>query len=261
MWRRRNSAELPLIVAHRGASAIETENTVGAFARARADGADGVELDVMTCGTGELLVFHDDDLGRLAGRPERIADTPFAVLRAAALTAGARIPTLDEVFEACGPEMLVNVELKLPARGRPPLAPLVEAVAGAVARAGAAGRVLVSSFHPGAVRAWMRRQPAVPAGLLFERDAPLPLRRAWAAAWLQPSALNPEFVLCSAARVAAWHRRGYMVNVWTVDDPAALASCRRMGVDGVITNNPARARAALAADQRGASTPARNRPA
>jgi len=249
VWRRRNGAELPLIIAHRGASAIETENTVGAFARARADGADGVELDVMTCGTGELVVFHDDDLARLAGRSERIADTPFAVLRAAALASGAKIPTLDEVFEACGPAMLVNVELKIPSGGRrPALAPLVEAAAAAVARAGAARRVLVSSFHPGAVRAWMRRQPAVPAGLLFERDAPLPLRRAWAAAWLQPSALNPEFVLCSAARVAGWHRRGYMVNVWTVDDPAALASCRRMRVDGIITNNPARARAALAAD-------------
>src|SRR6476646_11792945 len=80
VWRRRNVAELPLIIAHRGASAIETENTVGAFARARADGADGVELDVMTCGTGELVVFHDDDLTRLAGRPDRIPDTSFAAL-------------------------------------------------------------------------------------------------------------------------------------------------------------------------------------
>lgn len=246
MWRRRNAAELPLVIGHRGASAIETENTVGAFARARADGADGVELDVMTCATGELVVFHDDDLQRLAGRPERIADTPFAVLRAATLAAGARIPTLDEVFEACGPEMLVNVELKIPSHGRTPLAPLVDAVAASVGRARAESRVLVSSFHPWAVRAWMRRSPGVPAGLLFERESPLPLRRAWAAAWLRPQALNPELVLCSAPRVAAWHRRGYLVNVWTVDDPAALASCRRMGVDGVITNDPARARAALA---------------
>jgi glycerophosphoryl diester phosphodiesterase len=248
VWRRRDGADgpqLPLIIGHRGASAIETENTVGAFARARADGADGVELDVMTCATGELVVFHDDDLSRLAGRPELIAETPFSVLRAATLASGARIPTLDEVFEACGPDMLVNVELKIPSRGRTALAPLADAAAAAVERAGAERRVLVSSFHPWAVRAWMRRLPAVPAGLLFEREAPLPLRRAWAAPWLRPYALNPEFVLCSAARVASWHRRGYMVNVWTVDDPAKLAACRRMGVDGIITNDPARARAAL----------------
>jgi glycerophosphoryl diester phosphodiesterase len=106
--------------------------------------------------------------------------------------------------------------------------------------------VLVSSFNPWAVRLWMRRAPAVRAALLFERASMLPLRRAWLAPWLRPAALHPELALCRPARVAAWHRRGYLVNVWTVDDPAALAACRRMGVDGVITNDPARTRAALA---------------
>ena len=234
-----------MVIAHRGASALETENTVPAFARARAEGADGVELDVMTCGTAELVVFHDDDLTRLAGRPERIPDTSFAALREVKLSSGARIPTLDEVFEACGPEMLVNVELKVPTRGRAVLGPLVDRVAEAVTRAGAGGRVLVSSFNPLAVWLWTRRMPAVPAGLLFEREAALPLRRAWAAPLLRPFAMHPEMVLCTEERVAAWHRRGYMVNVWTVDDPAQLAACRKMRIDGVITNDPKRTRALL----------------
>jgi glycerophosphoryl diester phosphodiesterase len=246
VWRRRNGAEPPLIIGHRGASAVESENSVTAFARARADGADGVELDAMICGTGEVVVFHDDDLVRLGQRPERIGETPFAVLRGVTLTSGAKIPTLEEVFEACGPDLLVNIELKIPSRGPAVLAPLVDRVAEVVARAGAASRVLVSSFHPWAVRLWMRRMSAVPAGLLFEREAPLPLRRAWAAPWLRPFALHPEFVLCSHDRVGGWHRRGYMVNVWTVDGPAAIAACRRMQVDGIVTNDPARSRAALA---------------
>jgi glycerophosphoryl diester phosphodiesterase len=246
VWRRRNGAELPLIIGHRGASAVESENSVPAFARARADGADGVELDAMICGTGEIVVFHDDDLTRLGRRPELIGETSFAALRAVTLTSGATIPTLEEVFEACGPDLLVNVELKVPGRGRTAVAALVDGVAATVERAGAEGRVLVSSFHPWAVRLWMRRMPVVPAGLLFEREAPLPLRRAWSAPLLRPFALNPEMALCTPDRVSAWHRRGYMVNVWTVDDPAALAACRRMKVDGIITNDPARSRAALA---------------
>jgi glycerophosphoryl diester phosphodiesterase len=236
-----------LIIAHRGASAAETENTVPAFARARADGADGVELDVMTCGTGEVVVFHDDDLVRLGNRPERVADTAFPLLRAVTLGSGARIPTLEEVFEACGPDMLVNVELKVPSHAFAPVAALVDAVAAIVERAGAGPRVLVSSFHPMAVWSWMRRLPAVPVGLLFEHQSALPLRGAWAAALLRPRALHPEIVLCSAGRVEAWHRRGYMVNVWTVDDPGAIAACRDMRVDGIITNDPARTRAILAA--------------
>jgi glycerophosphoryl diester phosphodiesterase len=175
-----------------------------------------------------------------------IGETSLAVLRAVTLTSGARIPTLEEVFEACGPDLLVDVELKVPGRGPTAVAALVDGVAAIVERAGAEGRVLVSSFHPWAVRLWTRRRPVVPAGLLFEREAPLPLRRAWSAPLLRPFALHPELVLCTADRVTAWHRRGYMVNVWTVDDPSALAACRRMKVDGIITNDPARSRAALA---------------
>jgi len=65
----------PLVIAHRGASAAALENTVEAFARARADGADGVELDVLACASGQIVVFHDDDLTRLGGRPERVAES------------------------------------------------------------------------------------------------------------------------------------------------------------------------------------------
>jgi glycerophosphoryl diester phosphodiesterase len=237
---------MPLVIGHRGASARETENTVAAFGRARTDGADGVELDVLLSATGEVMVFHDDDLVRLAGRPERVADLPYRTLREVRLPGGTTIPTLEEALEACGPDLLVNVELKAMQLDHAPIVALVEAVAGVVERTGSGARVLVSSFNPWAVRAWMRRVPAVRAALLFERASMLPLRRAWLAPWLRPAALNPELVLCTAARVAAWHRRGYMVNVWTVDEPAALTACRRMGVDGVITNDPARARAALA---------------
>jgi glycerophosphoryl diester phosphodiesterase len=245
VWQPRRPGEGPLILGHRGASALETENTVAAFGRARSDGADGVELDVLLCATGEVMVFHDDDLVRLGGRPDRIADTPYAVLRDVELPAGTRIPTLEEALEACGPQMLVNVELKAAKIGPPAIAALVEAVARVVDRAGAGGRVLVSSFNPWAVRSWMRRAPAVPAALLFESGSPLPLRRAWLAPWLRPLALHPELVLCSPKRVAAWKRRGYMLSVWTVDDPAALRACREMAVDGVITNDPGRARAIL----------------
>ena len=57
--------------------------------------------------------------------------------------------------------------------------------------------------------------------------------------------MHPEAVLCDRGRVARWHARGYAVNVWTVDDPERLRALRDMGVDGIITNDPAKARAAL----------------
>jgi glycerophosphoryl diester phosphodiesterase len=245
VWRQRSGAERPLILGHRGASAVETENTVAAFSRARADGADGVELDVLLCASGEVVVFHDDDLVRLAHRPERIAVMPWAALRDVELARGGRIPTLEEAVEACGPDLLINIELKAEGFAVAAFKLLVERTAAVVERMGIGGRVLVSSFNPLAVWLWMRRAPGVRAALLFEATSPRPLRDAWVAPLLRPFALHPEVVLCRPDEVAAWRRRGYMVNTWTVDDPAALAACRDMHIDAVITNDPAHARRVL----------------
>ena len=246
-WGGGGRGETPLIVAHRGASAIEPENSIAAFRRAAADGADGVELDVLACATGEVVVFHDDDLVRLGARPERIAAVSLGAVRSVRLISGATIPTLEEVLEACGPRLLVNVELKASGVTVGGLRALVDAVATILDRAGGgiSERVLVSSFHPRAIALWHRRAPDVRAGLLFERAAPLPLRRAWALRWLRPFSAHPEAVLCTPETVRRWHRRGYRVNVWTVDDAIALRRFADMRVDGIITNDPARSRRAL----------------
>ncbi|HVR61828.1 MAG TPA: glycerophosphodiester phosphodiesterase [Polyangia bacterium] len=235
----------PLILGHRGSSARCPENSVAAFQRAVADGADGVELDVLCCATGEVVVFHDDDLVRLGGRPERIADLPYASLRDVVLTSGARIPTLEEVLAACPAPLLVNIELKASGVTGGRLPALVDGVAALVQRMDAGARVLVSSFHPRAVFLWQRRAPAIPAALLFEREGPIWLRRQWAIPLLRPLGVHPEAVLCTPARVAAWHQRAHLVNVWTVDEPERLRALAAMGVDGIITNDPKAARTVL----------------
>ena len=190
--------------------------------------------------------FEDDFIeARLANRPDRVADLTLAELRAVTLTSGARIPTLEEALEACGPTMLVNIELKTRGYGGGPIGPLVDRVAAIVDRTGCAARVLVSSFHPRAVWSWMRRAPSVPAGLLFEAASPLPLRAAWAHRWLRPRALHPEAALCTPPALRRWHALGYLVNVWTVDEPPVLRALAEMGVDGIITNDPARTRGIL----------------
>lgn len=236
----------PLVIGHRGASALCPENSLAAFRRAADDGADGVELDVLRCASGEPVVFHDDDLRRLGGRADRIAALTIDAVRQVRLASGATIPTLAETLEACGPTLLLNVELK--AMGVPwsEIRALVRAVAALVDVPAARDRVLVSSFHPYAVWAWRQRAPRVPCGLLFERASPLHLRRAWTLPLLGASAAHPEAVLCTGPAVERWHRRGYRVNVWTVDAPAELARLRAIGVDGIITNDPAAARRALA---------------
>jgi glycerophosphoryl diester phosphodiesterase len=250
-WQRR-SGQGPRVLGHRGASAHVTENTLAAFQRALADGADGVELDVQRCRSGEVVVFHDDDLARLGDRPGRIQDLPLAALREVPLRGGGRIPTLAEALEACGPGAMVNVEIKCPGLGARGCARLVAAVAEVVARAGAAragARVLVSSFSPAAVWLWRRRCAWVPCGLLFEPPRPFhrpwPLRMPWTLPVLAPDAVHPAHALCTPESVQRWHRRGYAVNVWTVDDSARMSALADMGVDAIITNDPRAARLTL----------------
>lgn len=244
-WVSRAPGTPPLIVGHRGASALAPENSVTAFERAAADGADGVELDVLLCATGEPVVFHDDDLVRLAGRRERIAALSWAELREVRLSSGATIPTLEEAIEACGRALLVNVELKASGISTAGMRRLVDAVERAIARAGAGGRVLISSFHPRALRIWQGRAPSIPAGFLFEGGGWRRASHAGWLAWLRPASAHPESGLCTRKAVRRWQRRGYRVNVWTVDDAVELRRLRDLGVDGIITNDPAGARRAL----------------
>ena len=238
-------ADRPLILGHRGASATAPENTLAAFSRALAEGADGVELDVWRCATGEVVVIHDGDTARTCGERLRVAESPLAALRR--LDAGAwkgarfrgeRIPLLSEVLEAL-PDAVVNVELK--GRDRA----LAGAVARLVAEAGAGARTLVSSFDFALVAAFRAAAPRVATGLLFAPAWHRPLRVPLAAAWLRPSALHPDLRLCSPRRLAAWRAAGRAVNVWTVDEPDEVRRLARAGVAGLVCNDPGAARRAL----------------
>jgi len=234
----------PLIWAHRGVSAHATENTLPAFALAAAHGADGIELDAMICGSGEAVVFHDDDLARLAGRPGAIADLALSEVRTIELVGGGRVPTLAEAIEAAG-ELLLNVELKTVEPGRPRGLPAAVAAALAAAPRLPPERLVVSSFDPIALWQFHLIAPTVPLGFLFEAAVPAPWRAI--GALLGASSLHVADALATPAAIAGWRRRGFAVHAWTVDDPARLRALAAAGIDGVFANDPRAARAALAA--------------
>jgi glycerophosphoryl diester phosphodiesterase len=237
-WGRRVAR--PLVIAHRGASADAPENTLAAFRAARAQGADGIELDVMRCGSGEVVVFHDDDLQRLGGgRADYVRATRYDELRAIDLGAGERIPLLDDVLAESG-ALLVNIELKSPPRwlARARDDGLAAAVAGLIGRHAAESRALVSSFDPLLLLRFRRVLPHVATGLLFAHDQSRPLRDAWSAPLLSPFALHPEAALVDAPALRRWRARGYCIHTWTVDDPAEMRALAALGVDALITNRP-----------------------
>ena len=235
------------IFGHRGASARKPENTRLAFLQAVADGADGIELDVMRCKSGEIIVFHDETLARLAGRPESPRDLDWRALKKIKILDQAPIPLLEDILTEFGPQLEINIELKTHASPWRRLLDqsLAEAVAELITRMRLANRVIVSSFDPLLLWRFSSLSEHVRTALLLSAESSRPLREGWALPLYPAAGVHPQVSLVTAARLDRWRRQGREVRVWTVDHPAELRWLEAHAVDAVITNDPATARAAL----------------
>jgi glycerophosphoryl diester phosphodiesterase len=228
--------------AHQGASAAAPANTLSAFRLAAEMGADGVELDVHLSRDGEAVVIHDFTVDRTTDGRGAVRDLTLARLKA--LDAGSwfdpafaneRIPTLQEVFDAIGHLLLMNVEIKsLPGRSRGLEAEVVRLIEDN----NLAYRVIVSSFNPLSLRKIKKLNPNIPTALLYAPDLPLPLRRAWLSPLAPHEFRHPHHSMVDE-RYMAWARqRGYRVNVWTVNQPNEMRRLVALSVDGIITDRP-----------------------
>ncbi len=100
------------LIAHRGFAATAPENTIAAVQSA-AEYADAVEFDVRRCGSGELVVIHDETVDRVTGGVGAVADSSLEELQSlTVLQSGERVPTLEEMLEVVPPSVEINLEMK-----------------------------------------------------------------------------------------------------------------------------------------------------
>lgn len=240
-------------IGHKGAAALEPENTLRSLGRAVELGVDVVEFDVLDLSDGTLVLAHSDDLYEVShgAARGRVRSKSLDELRQVARD----LPTLDEAlgfFAEEAPEVGLHVDLKWHGFEAP--------VVDALRRHGLVERSVVSSFHAHSLRAVGALESSLATGLTYPYDryylsrrrplAPvllvmtlalrrtLParigglLRRAGAsAAMLHHSVVSP-------AVVRAAHAVDAPVVAWTVDDPRVLKRVVRSGVDAVVTNDP-----------------------
>ena len=225
------------VQAHRGspdpASGIR-ENTLDAFARARALGADGVELDVRLTADGGLAVHHDP-----------VIDGVGAICELGTAALPDDVPLLAEALETCA-GMVVNIEIKNQPHepGFDPQDRASGMVVALVESMGRTGSVVVSSFWSGALAAVRSAGSAVPTGLLVVSSFD-PLASIAAAADLGCAAVHLPVGLVDGPTVATAHAAGLEVAAWTVADGATLAAVLGAGVDTVITDDVAMSRRAV----------------
>jgi glycerophosphoryl diester phosphodiesterase len=221
------------VVAHRGASAHQPENTLAAFEAAVAAGADIVELDVRRSADGALVVRHDPTVG-----PANVAEVTLAEIEAMQ----PEIPTLDAVLELLRGRVALEVEIKnVP--GEAGYEPSGSTIAGDVVgalRRHAFAAAFVASFDPDCLHSVGEIDPELATGLLVEPPGDLDQALELAAgrhAFLLPEATALE--AAGPAFIDRAHERDLYLCAWTVDDPDALERLFELGVDAVETNDPA----------------------
>ncbi len=237
--------------AHRGGSALAPENTLAAFDNGLALGADGLELDVRLSRDGVVIVHHDPALDRTTNVRGAIADRTAGELAAADAGyrfrrggefpfrgAGIGVPTLADVL-ARYRDTRVIIELKV---NSPELA---RAVVADVRAARAVERVCLGSFGLGVLRAVRALDPAIATSAARE-EVRWALYRSWVR-WPAPAVPYhgyqvPEWSgwthVVSPRFIAAAHRAGLAVQVWTVDTEAAARRLVEWGADALITDRP-----------------------
>jgi glycerophosphoryl diester phosphodiesterase len=233
----------PLIYAHRGASAHAPENTISAFLLAIEHGADGIEFDVKVTRDGRVIVLHDQTLQRTTTGSGDLKNYTYDELRK--LDAGLKfstkytiekLPTLEEVFEAVGNRIGINIELTNYAT---PGDDLVERVASIVASVKDTSKVMFSSFNWGNLKKAHKLCPGINCGILALPGIAGWLSRSHFTRNVPHEAVHPYFADVYKNSVKNWHEQGFKVNIWTVNDPKEMLRLKDIGVDMIMTDDPA----------------------
>lgn len=239
----------PIWIAHRGASAYAPENTLAAFQEALDRGAAMIELDVHLSQDGQVVVIHDATLARTTSGTGAVRDYPWSALRE--LDAGSwfdpefadqRIPLLQEVLGLIAGKSRVLIELKWPESGAYP--GLEDSVLAIIDRYQARPWCEIQSFDAGIVRRFRSLAPEMTIQKLIFLDLPLlpgHIDRQWQ--WTEGSqfdadidGINPSILFLSPRLVNRIHTQGKRVYVYTANRKLQQEKCRRLGVDGIISD-------------------------
>jgi glycerophosphoryl diester phosphodiesterase len=249
--------QLPLIIAHRGSSALAPENTISSFRRAVADGADGIEFDVRLAKDSVPVVIHDATLSRTGHLENKIADLTSGELakvdvgswynrvnpkRASEEFAGDTVPTLEAVLEELrGFHGLIFIELKC---RDSEVDALCRAVCGVITPSPLLPQIIVKSFKLSVIPHMRFRCPGVKTAALFAPKVMRFLRKekhlVRIASELGADHISVHYSLVTRKFMKKIAKTGLAVTVWTADNPRWVKKAMRFGVTSIITNNPAR---------------------
>jgi glycerophosphoryl diester phosphodiesterase len=222
----------PIPFAHRGGAGDAPENTMRAFSAAVILGYRYLETDVRVTADGLVVVFHDEDLARMCGRPGRISELSAAEIATARVAGTEPIPTLHELLDAW-PDVRINIDCKSD--------DAIEPLADVITEHAALDRVCLSSFSDRRIRALRRRlgRRLCTSAATLELAALKLFGFAAGGLAAQVPVRHRGVTVVNARFVRRSRRRGLPVHVWTIDDASEMHRLFDLGVDGIMTDRPA----------------------
>lgn len=224
----------PLVIGHRGAMGHETENTLASVQKALDLGVDMIEIDVFKIESGEIVVFHDETVDRLANSGGKIEEYNIFDLKQLTLDGGHRIPTLQDVLKLIDNKVALNIELK-----GANTSDRVNFIMDYYIRekGWSPENFIISSFNWDELKEMRKINKEVAIAILTEDDPKdaIPIARE-----LNAQAINPYFKKLTAENTSAIKEAGFKIYTWTVNEPQDIMAMKKLDVDGIITNFPER---------------------
>ncbi|RMD93302.1 MAG: glycerophosphodiester phosphodiesterase [Calditrichaeota bacterium] len=226
--------------AHRGFTAEAPENSLAAFKAAMDLGVDGIEFDVRTCRSGELVVFHDPTLSRMTNGRGFVKNKTLEELKQLRLKnkrdlTVETIPTLEEVLDLVQGKLILNVEIKN--KGLPK-DHIEQKVVDVLQRYGLKYKTILSSFNPIVIRRLKKIDPNLITGLLLDKNFTVRLSEIPLSRFSGAKAIHLEQSLARPRILRKIQNLGFYCVVWNVNDAQEMERLIQTGVQVIITDKP-----------------------
>ena len=217
-------------IGHRGAAGYEPENTIRSLLKAVDLSCEITEIDVHVCGSGEVVVIHDEEVHRTTNGNGFVSQMSLEQLKTLDAGKEEKIPTLNEVLKILKGKIKLNIELKGP--GTPLPVQRILAASG-----WSKDDIIITSFNWNMLEEYRELDQETLMGPLAHVNAFHATRFALK---IDAYCVNPLYHLCRRTFVQKTHRKGLKVFPWTVNEPPEIKKMKEHEVDGIISDYPDR---------------------
>ena len=221
-----------MVIGHRGASSEAPENTLKAFERAIELNADYIEFDLQKTLNREIIISHDSDLLRFAGKMKSLRDMSLEEIKRIDIGEGERIPTLHELLAITKGKIKLQLEIIAPG--------IVNDLIKILREENLINTSIVSCFNITDLLKVKEIEPGLKIGYLIPKALTkirMVKRYVQRAIDNEFYAIHPYYPIVDKEFVNLAHKNGLKVNVFTVNEEDMMRKLIKLGVDGIFTDD------------------------